>query len=206
MELQQDFSNDSILVSIDDGLYGVLSPAIEAADFCTMATLSTSTNNDDDDDDDNNNNNAGGASDEDSSDCLTTGFYSLKTSFTVSSFEVDQNFNYVPDLRLRFYNSSMAVIGCAHTGTSATYDHAATHAEMGMMALGIGLLVLGTCFGLMIYLAYRRKKRMEQEAFEQKMRQDLPYVRTTLQGRVLVPYTSGRPRSDIHRLKGTVDV
>jgi len=196
VELEKDFSNYSIMVSVDAGVYGVLSSALDATSFCDIATLTASTNDDNDDYYNNFN--------KKQKVCPTTGFYDVQTSFTVSSFEVDKNFHYIPDLRLHFYNAtSMAIVGCAQTGTMASYDHAATHAAMGLTALGIGLLVFGTCFGLMLYLTYRRKKRLEQEVNDGKLRHGFPYVKTTSHGRVIVPY-DGRHRSD--RSRGSSDV
>lgn len=187
MELQKDFTNDSVMISVDSGVYGILSSAIEATDFCPLATLSTSTANDDDTTNDDNNNYAS---------CPSSGFYSVKTSFIVDSFEVDKSFQYIPDLRLRLYNTtSMSVIGCAQTGTMATYHSGKTHATMGLVALGISMLVLGTCFGTMLYLTYRRKKRLEQEMKENRMKHDTPYVRTTSRGRVVVPMSASSSRS-----------
>lgn len=179
VELQKDFTNDSIMVSVDVGVYGILSPAIDATDFCPISMLSTT------DDSDNNNN-------DDSYSCPSLGFYVLKTSFKVSSFEVDKNFHYIPDVRLRLYNGTgMSVIGCAQTGTMYTYDTSRTRATMGLVALGISMLVLGTCSGIMLYLTYRRKKRLEQELKDKRSRHEIPYVRTTARGRVVVPMNAG---------------
>lgn len=184
VELEEDLRNDDIMVSIYSGVYGILSLTIEDAEFCRISSLSTATTDDD-------GNNAGdddyaaaeNNNSKDDDNCPVAGFYSLQTSFSVSSFEVDTSLHYIPDLRLLFYNST-SVIGCAQTGTLATYTNATTHAEMGMIALGIAMLVLGTCFGLMLYLTYRRKKRIEREMLEQKLKSQVPYVRTTSQGRV----------------------
>lgn len=190
VELQRDFSNDPIMVTIDAGVYGILTSAVESINFCKIASLSTSTNDNGDTDDDNNNN------DNDySAVCPAAGFYSMSTSFVISSFEVDQNFHYIPDLRLLFYNASNTLVGCGQTGTVAHKDQATMHAEMGMMALGIALLVLGTCFGLMLYLTYRRKKRIEQELMEKKLKFGTPYVRTTSHGRIVSPNKGGSDRS-----------
>jgi hypothetical protein len=174
VEVTKDFDNDGVMVSVDAGVYGVLSSAIDPTDFCQVSKMSTI-----DDDVD---------SVEDA--CGLAGFYQLKTYFTLAAFKDDTHFHYTPDLRLRFYNAtSMAVIGCAMTGTIAEKYKDTRHAEMGLMALGVSLLVLGTCFGLMIYLTYRRKKRLEQEQRDQRM-EEYSYTRTTPNGRVR-PFDAG---------------
>ena len=178
VELTNDFDNDGVMVSVDAGVYGVLSPAIDPIDFCQVSAMSTT-------DDDA----ALYAVSEDA--CGLAGYYQLKTDFTLTAFKDDTHFHYTPDLRLRFYNAtSMAVIGCAMTGTMAEKYKDMQHAEMGLMALGIALLVLGTCFGLMIYLTYRRKKRLEQEQRDQRLEEYSSYTRTTPNGRVL-PFDGG---------------
>lgn len=189
MELEKDFSSDSILISVDAGVFGVMSSAIAATDFCPIATLSTATNDD-------------RFANDDQDACPSSGFYSISTYFILSSFEVDQNVHYVPDLCLKIYNatsSEMAVIGCAQTGTMAAHFNSSTHATMGLVALGISLLVLGTCFGIMLYLTYRRKKRLELELKEKRhqsnVRNDFPYVRTTSHGRVVIPTSASSSRS-----------
>ena len=113
---------------------------------------------------------------------------------------MDQNVRYVPDLSIKIYNSSeMAVIGCAQTGTMAAHHNSTTHATLGLVALGISLLVLGTCFGIMLYLTYRRKKRLELELKEKRqqshVQNDFPYVRTTSRGRVVIPMSASSSRS-----------
>jgi hypothetical protein len=173
VEVTNDFENDGIMVSVDAGVYGVLSSAIDPIDFCQVSEISIM-------DDEN-------ASDE----CGTSGFYQLKTYFTLAAFADDTHFHYTPDLRVRFYNAtSMAVIGCAVTGTIAENFNETRHAEMGLVALGISLLVLGTCSGLMLYLTYRRKKRLEQEHKDRIMQENF-YVRTTKYGRVSHPLAGG---------------
>ena len=172
VELRDDFSNDGVDVSIDAGIYNARSSAIDATDFCGFSQRSTN------DDDDN------------SASCPSDGYYHLKATFTLKAFTDDKSFHYTPDLRLRFYNyTSGRVIGCAVTGTRAQYGHDQLHAEVGLIALGIGLLLLGTCFGLMLYLAYRRKKLIEKEAMERRY-EDYPpsaYIETSRHGR-LVPW------------------
>jgi hypothetical protein len=181
VEVTKDFDNDGVMVSVDAGVYGVLSSAIDPTDFCQVSKMSTIDNDDD------------AAIRADNVDaCGLAGFYQLKTDFTLTAFKDDTHFHYTPDLRLRFYNAtSMAVIGCAMTGTMAEKYKDLQHAEMGLVALGISLLVLGTCFGLMIYLTYRRKKRLEQEQRDRRLEEYSSYTRTTPNGRVL-PYGGSR--------------
>lgn len=173
VEVTKDFDNDGVMVSVDAGVYGILFSAIDPTDFCQVSEMSTI-----DDDVDN------------VDTCGLAGFYQLKTYFTLAAFKDDTHFHYTPDLRLRFYNAtSMAVIGCAMTGTIVKKYKDTRHAEMGLMALGVSLLVLGTCFGLMIYLTYRRKKRLEQEQRDRRLEEN-SYTRTTPNGRVL-PFDGG---------------
>lgn len=161
------------MVSVDAGVYGALSSAIDPTDFCQVSEISTT------DDDDA------------FVECGTSGLYQLRTYFTLAAFADDSHFHYTPDLQVRFFNAtSMAVIGCVVTGTIAEHFNETRHAEMGLAALGISLLVLGTCFGLMLYLTYRRKKRLEQEQ-KDRILQEYFYVRTTKNGRVSHPVAGG---------------
>jgi hypothetical protein len=170
VEVKNDFENDGIMVSVDAGVYGILSSAIDPTDFCQVSEMSI-------------------MGDENAYvECGSSGFYQLKTYFTLAAFADDTHFHYTPDLRVLFYNvTNMAVIGCAITGTIAENFNETRHAEMGLVALGISLLVLGTCFGMMLCLTYRRKKRLEQEQ-KDRIIKEYSYVRTTKNGRVQHPF------------------
>lgn len=121
--------------------------------------------------------------------CPQPGFYTLTTSFTVPSLR-DFFFHYTPDIKLTFYNPYTGQrIGCATTGTVALHRVADRRATRGLVALGVAVVVFCVVFALLLYLSYKRKKRLEhrREAAHNKVHAatNYRYFRTLPSGQVI---------------------
>ena len=124
--------------------------------------------------------------------CPMAGQYTLKTSYRVPTIR-DYTFQYTPDVKLTFFNQQGRRVGCATTGTAALHRVADRQATRGLVALGISVVAFCVIFALLLYLSYRRKKRLEfrhQKKAAEKM--SYHYFKTLPSGQV-VPLPGNPP-------------
>jgi len=128
-------------------------------------------------------------------DCPEPGSYMLQTYFSVPSIK-DNSFHYTPDIKVTFYNPYGKRVGCSTTGTVAMLRSADSKATHGWIALGFSIVAFLSIFALLLYLSYRRKKRLEKKTEEK--RQPYQYFQTLPNGQV-VPYSPPSSESSTRR-------
>jgi hypothetical protein len=122
-------------------------------------------------------------------DCPSIGEYRLDGTFSLPDLIGDQDLQYTPDIRLRFYagDGTGAVIGCASTGTIADYLRTTVHSQNGQVALGLAIAIFSGVFGCLLLVTYRRKKRLERERAAKSADEasHYGYVRSSKSGHVM---------------------
>lgn len=159
--IPSNFVSDDPLVEIETGSFNSYQTVIESTSLCMLPVTSTA---------------------DTYIECPKPGEYLLETSFTMPNTS-DYDFHYQPDLRLTFTNENGVRLGCATTGAVAVHIRNKNHATQGLVALGICVVGFILIFGLLIYLSYRRKKRLEKIA--EKRTQGYQYFRTLPSGQVV---------------------
>lgn len=134
------FTGDNVNTSIEFGLYDHFQTVASNKDLCSKFYP---------------------VANDDAVSCPSPGTYSVETYFTVPTIS-DYSFHYTPDIRLSFYDSSGNRLGCGTTGTVALHRTADDKAVKGIWALGISCIAFCLVFSVLLYLSYRRKKRLEQ--------------------------------------------
>lgn len=115
--------------------------------------------------------------------CPDAGKYTLKTYFTVPSIP-DFYLQYTPDLKIYFFEATTKErLGCSTTGTIAMRLSAQEGASQGLIALTVVIAAFCIIFGMLLYLSYRRKKRLENLSEEKK--HSYRYFRTLPNGQVI---------------------
>lgn len=110
--------------------------------------------------------------------------------------EDNSDFHFTPDINMTFTDGNYHRLGCAVTGTAALRLQASRRRKIGMAALGFGLVVFGVVFGGLLFLAYRRRKRLESLTEKKVPRYE--YFRTLPNGQV-VPMQAGQvPNPPLH--------
>lgn len=119
-----------------------------------------------------------------SSHCPLPGHYTLTTYYTVPALR-DYEFHYTPDVRVTFWDPSNhgRRLGCIATGTTALHRRADSRAARGVVALGISLLAFALVAASLLYLTYRRKKRLQK--ISERSKQNYHYFRTLPNGQVI---------------------
>ena len=136
-----EYTQDGIALTIESGVLNILTTVQEPKDLCYYKRLTSSSTNS----------------------CPGPGNYHLQTYFTLPLVWEDKQLQYTPDIRLQFFSlTDNSLIGCASTGTVATITHAHLKSKSGEWALGVALLVVGLAFAFLLFLSYRRKKRLEK--------------------------------------------
>ena len=103
-----------------------------------------------------------GITDENVDLCPNSGDYVLKTYYTLPAIR-DYYFHYTPDARLTFFDGDAGtILACVAVGTGAVHKRQQSAANQGLVALGICTAIFCVIFGVLLYLSYRRKKRVEQ--------------------------------------------
>ena len=125
------------------------------------------------------------------SSCPTYGNFRFNSRFYLPELVADANkaFHFTPDLNITFTDTHRNRLGCAVTGTSALHVHAQRRHHFGMMSLGFALFVFGFVFAGLLFLSYRRKKRLESLSEKKKPRYQ--YFRTLPNGQV-IPIQQGQ--------------
>jgi len=150
-------------VIIDMGVLAAFTNVEPQTSLCDLGTI-TYLGSDNSNNNNNNNNNKVY--------CPTPGAYLLHWSFTMPSGGADQQLQFLPDIRIKFYaQDGNATLGCAGTGTVATVQNAVMHIRQGEMALGIALSAFFLVFGCCLAMAYRRKKQTEEDNKGRQMHQ-----------------------------------
>jgi hypothetical protein len=162
--------NQVIGLQIESGLYDSFVTVRNVSSMCQSLPITATYYEDDEQDE-----------------CPNPGYYTLKTYYTVPSIR-DFFFHYTPDIRLTFFNPYGRRLGCATTGTVAMHHQADTRAMHGLIALGISVLAFCFVFAALLFLSYRRKKRLEH--LTERRRQSYHYFRTLPTGQV-VPLPAG---------------
>jgi hypothetical protein len=157
------WTGQAIGLEVQSGLYNKFDTVLSSSSICQDLTVAATYDQD-----------AG---------CPDPGDFTLKTYFTVPTIR-DYSFHYTPDLKLIFSNADDGTrIGCVATGTAAWHHAAEKKATRGLVALGVAVLMFCSVFGLLLYLSYRRKKRLEQLTAER--RKNYQYFRTLPSGQVV---------------------
>ena len=136
------YQGESVYVAVKSGFFDHFTTVIEPINLCKM-NLTYNSN-----------------------DCPAPGYYRLSTQFSVPSSLRDSDMHYTPDLKIQFLHNSRT-IGCATTGSVALHRAADTHAQHGALALGVATLAFVCLFALLLFLSYRRKKRLQEWAEEE---------------------------------------
>ena len=186
MTIATDLSDDRALVSISSGVYGIFHTVVNRKNLCKLGSVRRLI---DDDDDSNYKNNSSSSSssksnidDDDegssawsyyspysSTACPSKGSYRIRKYFTVAAPSQDRELQYTPDLKVDIYRQSdNELIGCVETGTPATTNVAARHSKHGEIALSVAVALFVVCFGVLLYLSYRRKKRLEKSVTDRQ--------------------------------------
>ena len=132
------------MITVESGLYDRYNTVISKQNICSLDGVQLIE--------------AFGGDDSNSASCPAPGRYVATTSFTVPTTR-DYDFHYTPDLRLDFVDEHHSFLGCATTGTRAQHRYSDQHAQRGMTALGVAVLIFCGLFGTLLYLSYRRKQR-----------------------------------------------
>ena len=148
--------------------------------------------------------------DDGTGECPSEGYYDLLTTFTVPSIR-DYYFHYTPDVKLTFVDGYGHRIGCSSSGAAALNHMADRRATNGTVALGISVVIFLVVFALLLYLSYRRKKRLEQKTEHKKT--NYQYFRTLPSGQVIpLPGSNGAaqvasmPRPSINTMNEAVNI
>lgn len=123
--------------------------------------------------------------------CPRPGDYVLQLHFYLPNFigNDDSNLHFTPDVNLTFTDNNYNRLGCAVTGTAALHRQAYMRHRYGMISLGLGLCAFSLVFCGLLFLAYRRKQRLEK--MNERKTQRYQYFRTLPNGQV-VPFTAGQ--------------
>lgn len=122
--------------------------------------------------------------------CPNPGYFTLSAYYTIPSMR-DYTFHYTPDIKLTFTDPRTGQrIGCATTGTVAIHRRNDIKARHGLVALGLSVVTFCFVFGLLLFLSYKRKKRLE-ELKEKKQQHNYHYFKTLPSGQV-VPLPGGK--------------
>lgn len=92
--------------------------------------------------------------------CPHPGVYQLQTYYTMPSI-TDYTLHYTPDVRLTFSNTYGRKIGCVLSGPAAIHLSNEKKAIRGLVFLGCALFAFLCVFATLLYMSYRRKKRLE---------------------------------------------
>ena len=186
MTIATDLSDDRALVSISSGVYGIFHTVVNRKNLCKLGSVRRLIDDDDDDSNYKNNNNSSSSKsnidDDDegssawsyyspysSTACPSIGSYRIRKYFTVAAPSQDRELQYTPDLKVDIYRQSdNELIGCVETGTPATTNVAARHSKHGEIALSVAVALFVVCFGVLLYLSYRRKKRLEKSVTDRQ--------------------------------------
>jgi len=122
--------------------------------------------------------------------CPYPGEYLFESYFYLPQMLQDNSeLHFTPDINVTFTDGDSNRLGCVVSGTAALHRQAGRRHNLGMMALGVGLLVFGIVFGGLLILAYRRRKRLERLTERKVPRYQ--YFRTLPNGQV-VPLQPGQ--------------
>jgi hypothetical protein len=126
----------------------------------------------------------------DSSVCPHPGSYDLRTYHAVPSIR-DYALHYTPDIRMTFTNEYSKIIGCVVSGPSALRLSSERRAIRGILVLGCALVVFLGIFGTLLFLAHRRKQRLQLLREKRNYHAsglNYPYLRAAADGHVSAPY------------------
>ena len=171
INIQNISSHGGIKISIDMGVYDVLKRVQERINICKCGTISSET-----------------SSSGNSVTCPDAGDYQLSNSFQLPDLFEDHDIQYTPDIRAKFFSGdgNRTILGCASTGTIDQYRNGSTHSQNGQVAFGAAIIVFAGSFGCLLYLTYRRKKRLEQERAQMTLIEShYGYVRSSKSGHVM---------------------
>jgi len=151
LNISNDFSETGVDVSVDMGLYGVFTNVVQNVDLCSTGRIKRTVQ-------------------DASYSCPSPGSYRYYLSFNFPSGSQDPELLFVPDVRVGFYSHAdeSEQLGCAVTGTLAYNTRIDRHTRNGAVALGLAMVVFVLCFGCLLYLTYRLKKRLEREVAERR--------------------------------------
>ena len=171
--ISDEFRSETIMIQIDFGLYNLFSTALSSTDLCQLSGLKSTSG----------------------SSCPYAGTYKLYTYQTLPQTR-DYSFHYTPDVKITLTDENGRLLGCATTGTVAINTTANNRAQQGLIALGISVLAFILIFGALLYLSYRRKKRLEKVAERSKTLR-YHYFRTLPNGQV-IPIPAGAQQQQHH--------
>mmetsp|Transcript_41634 Transcript_41634/g.47310 ORF Transcript_41634/g.47310 Transcript_41634/m.47310 type:complete len:362 (+) Transcript_41634:236-1321(+) len=189
--INDDYGWVGVDISIDVGVMNSYVSVQSATDVCSLGILNVESDDD-------------GSGDVQ---CPSQGDYQLYWTFSIPEIGGDEQLQYYPDIRVKFFNQpddndddgSTAVfpLGCAGFGTAATVQEKTNHRIRGEWALGISLALFFSIFGLCLLMTYRRKKQVEQELKGRELHRYYYYARNSATGE-LVPVGTNREEQAKH--------
>eukprot|EP00546_Thalassionema_frauenfeldii_P011791 CAMPEP_0178908396 /NCGR_PEP_ID=MMETSP0786-20121207/7900_1 /TAXON_ID=186022 /ORGANISM="Thalassionema frauenfeldii, Strain CCMP 1798" /LENGTH=265 /DNA_ID=CAMNT_0020580295 /DNA_START=115 /DNA_END=909 /DNA_ORIENTATION=+ len=139
--------------------------------------------------------------------CPGPGDYTLHWTFNIPTFGGDNQFQFLPDIRVKFFNhpdendddgsTGVFTLGCAGSGATETVQQSKKRQEVGQWALGIALTIFFAIFGLCLLMVYRRQEQLEKELKGRELHRYYYYARNSATGE-LVPVGTNREEQAKH--------